>query len=80
MTEDNQTMIPAKLMKYLISLWISVLNIGIYFALLSHGLWKPAKLILVALLPVAIGFSVHTSRAIINLFRKMQSELEDQVV
>ena len=77
---DKNQMIPARLIRYLISLWISVLNIGIYFAFLIHGRWHPAKIIVVLLMPVAIGFSVHTSNAIIKLFREHQAEAENQVV
>jgi len=80
MTEEKNTLIPMKLIKYLIGLWIAVINLGLDFGLLIHGRWNPGKFILMCMVIIALGAGVYCTKAIINFFRELQTDAENQLI
>ena len=68
----EQELLPKKLVKMLIGLWLSLINVGIDFGLLMKAERSPAVILLVVVCVVAIGFSVHFTRELLDLFREQQ--------
>ena len=80
MTEEKNTLIPMRLIKYLIGIWVAVFNIGLDIGLIRHGRWNTGKFILMIVVIIAIGAGVYWTKAIINLFRELQTDAENQLI
>ena len=80
MTDERKTLIPAGLIKNLLFLWIGAINIGLDFGLILRGRWNPGKFVLMFVMAFAIGLAVNSTNAIINLFKEIQTDAENQLI
>lgn len=81
MEKSKKLMIPGKLIRYLIFLWLAAINIGVDFGLLMYSAKRnPGMIILVFLMIVGIIFAVYCTIGIVNLFREEVSEAENQLI
>ncbi len=80
MEEKEKKIIPAKLIKYLLWLWLGAINIGLDFGLLIHGRWNNPKIILIFIMIGAIFFAVNATIGIINFFKDEVTEAENQLI
>lgn len=73
MNESNeQEFLPKKLVKTLIGLWLSLINVGLDFGLFMKAERSPAVILLIVVCICAIGFSVYFTRELLDLFREQQ--------
>ena len=71
----GQEYLPKKLVITLVGLWLALFNMGIDFGLLMKADRGFGVVILIAFLIVSLGFSIHFTRGLLDLFREQPGVL-----
>ena len=70
----SQEYLPNKLVRYLVYLWIALINVGVDFGLLLKATRLTGVVILLTLFTIAVLFSIYWTRALVDLFRNLSGD------
>ena len=81
MEKDEKLIIPGRLIRYLVFLWLAIINTGINFGLILSSFNRiPGIFIHVPLMFASGVFAIFCTIRIVNMFKEKVSEAENQLI